>query len=112
MNKIRTFIRNLFYIVDTYGTTIRHLRQQVESLEDIIKERTTLNVDIGFKGANHVIVVGKFKGQDYIQTYDVGTEDLGQFVNILQRMAQHGTINKVDAPPQMRGGFKRDLFRL
>lgn len=117
MNKIKKFFKSLIYIVNNYEkqhllTTynIHALSDQIEGCEKIIKDRTNLNVDIGFKGANHVIVVGRYKGQDYIQTYDIRNTDLGEFIHILKRMEQYGEVARVDSPPNIKASFMRENF--
>lgn len=115
MDKIKKFFKSLIYIVNNYEkqhllTThnIHALSDQIEDCEKIIKERTEINIDIGFKGANHVIVVGKYKGQDYVQTYDIRNTELEEFIYILKRMEKYGEVARVDSPPSIKASFIRD----
>lgn len=113
-----TWFKRLFAIVRTYSTDIAKLNARIELLkgriaanEQIIRERTDIAVDVGFsrKDMNTVIVVGRFRGCDYVQTYQVRSDDLTGLIDRLRDMERHGVVRRADAPPHIIGAFKRDL---
>lgn len=103
------WIKTLRYVVKHYTADLALQRAQLRSLETVIKERTDIAVEVGYYGDNYVIVVGRFKGRDYIQTHRVQSTDLANLIEQLRAMEKFGTVRRVDAPPIIRGVF-RDHF--
>lgn len=113
-----TWFKTLFAVVRNYSTEVSQLKAKIAWLEghiaatnQIIRERTDIAVDVGFsrKDMNTVIVVGRFRGCDYVQTYQLAPDNIGDIINRLKEMERHGVVRRVDAPPHIVGAFKRDL---
>lgn len=77
----------------------------VEEGHHWVKQLTTIGVDIGFHPGgdnNWAIMVGKYKGRDYVQTFAMNGEDFRHVLDQLKALSKHGMVRMVDAPP----GFK------
>lgn len=102
------WLKKLKAIVDGYDNEMRNANARIAELEKLVRERTNIAVDVGFKSASHVIVVGRYKNADYVQTYALDTPDLAALIDQLRQMERHGAVRRVDAPPQFLAVFERD----
>lgn len=105
------FIKTLLYIVRNYSKDLTRLNRRCEAVEGIIRERTDIAADVSLskRGINSVIVLGRFRGCDYVQTFQLQPDDLESLIKQLQAMEKFGKVRLVDAPPQVAGVFKREL---
>lgn len=104
-----TWFKKLFEIVRDYDQRNDYNTQRVIDLEKILRDRTSLNVDIHHKGLNHVIMVGRYKNTDWIQTYTIDGKDFHHLVDQLKHMQRYGVVDRVDAPPQMSAAIRSSL---
>jgi len=104
------FFKKLKYIVTNYDRELLRVTRKVEQLEKVIADRTNIGVDVGFRDAHHVIVVGKYKGKDYIQTFDLREPELNMLVDKLRDMSKYGNVKRVDAPPIFKAVFEREKY--
>lgn len=102
------WLKKLKTIVGCYDADLRNAHTRIAELEKLVRDRTNIAVDVGFKSASHVIVVGRYKDADYVQTYALDTPDLAALIDQLRQMERHGVVRRVDAPPQFRAVFERD----
>jgi len=102
------WLKKLKAIVAGYDDGMRNANARIAEIEKLVRERTNIAVDVGFKSASHVIVVGRYKNADYVQTYALDTPDLAALIDQLRQMERHGAVRRVDAPPQFRAVFERD----
>lgn len=115
-----SWLRKLFGIVAAYDREktsleerMKYLQARVNCAEELIRDRTDIGVDMEFNpnnGANHIIVVGQYKGIDYVQSYCVDSRDFSHFVDILRGMRRYGSVKYVDAIPQFRAVIKREVL--
>lgn len=110
------WLRTLHRIICNYDWEIGRLRDRLEAeqgkrkqLEALLRERTSIAVDVGFKDACYVIVVGRYKGADYVQTFSINTPDMASLIEQLKQMERYGEVKRVDAPPQFRAVFQREF---
>lgn len=103
------WVKKLFYIVKNYSADVSSLRLQINNLEKILRDRTDISVDVSASrmDANHIIVVGRYKNIDYVQTFSLQNNDIGKLIDQLKEMERYGEIRKVDCPPPMRAVFKK-----
>ena len=101
------WFKKLFQIVRCYHGDISRLRlendrlvKEVVELTNVIKERTTIAVDVGYKGRSEVIVIGHYQGRDFIKSYNIRDNDFIGLVKQLKQMQKYGEIRYVD---EMRG---------
>ncbi|MFZ2982025.1 MAG: hypothetical protein WA085_13415 [Sphingobium sp.] len=102
------WLKKLKAIVSSYDADIRNAHARISELEKLVRERTNIAVDVGFKSANHVIVVGRYKNADYVQTYALDTPDLAVMIERLREMERYGKVARIDAPPVFKAVFERD----
>lgn len=106
------WINKLKTIVAGYDADLRNAHARIAELEKLVRDRTSIAVDVGFKSANHVVVVGRYRNADYVQTYVLDTQDLSGLIEQLRHMEKHGVVRRVDGPPVFRAVFERDIHRL
>lgn len=104
------WLRKLKAIVTNYEADLRNARARIAELEKLVKDRTNIAVDVGFRSASHVIVIGRYRNVDYVQTFEMDTPSLGSLIEQLRERERYGSVKRVDAPPQIRAVFKRDMW--
>ncbi|KKN66524.1 hypothetical protein LCGC14_0470580 [marine sediment metagenome] len=110
------WFKKLLKIVHDYDkdrlTDRSFLFQKIEDAEQFIRDRTTVDVDVGISPQNHssqIIVVGRYRNNDYIQTYQMPDHDFTALVEHLRELSKYATIQRIDAPYGMKEMFPRDL---
>lgn len=95
------WLSNLFYVVRNF-----------KSLERLIGDRTTIDVDIHtMRGKCTIILIGKYRNVDYIQTYEVRNSDFDYLVKLLRDMTKdYGILRRVDAMPSIRASVIRETL--
>ena len=103
------WLKKLKSIVAGYDADLRNAHARIAELEKLVRDRTNIAVDVGFRSMNHVIVVGRYKGADYVQTYTLDTPDIAALIDQLRQMERHGAVRRVDAPPPFRAVFEHEF---
>lgn len=103
------WLKTLRRIVGAYSSDQLAMHNRILELEALVRERTNIAVDVGFRECNHVIVLGRYKGADYIQSYSVQSDSLAHLVDQLKQMERFGNVRRIDAPPQFRAAFARNF---
>lgn len=103
------WLKKLIAIVAGYDADIRNAHARIADLERLVRDRTNIAVDVGFKSASHVIVVGRYKNADYVQTYTLDTPDLASLIGQLKQMERCGVVRRLDGPPMVRAVFEREF---
>jgi hypothetical protein len=109
LKKLRRIVADYDRDLESLAAAVKAERAQRQALETILRERTDIAVDVGFKSPSHVIVVGRYKDQDFVQTYSIATPDLAALIDQLKAMERYGVVRQIDAPPQFRGVVKREI---
>lgn len=102
------WFKKLKAIVRNYDTDRRTVDSRITELEKLIKDRTNIAVDANFNDASHVIVIGRYKNADYVQTFKIDASSLGGLIEQLRAHERHGSVKRVDVPPQFRAVIGRD----
>lgn len=104
---IRWF-KKLFQIVRFYDIDLNEnirkyelLKREHDELVSIIKERTSIGVDVGYKGGSYVILMGHYRGRDYIQSHRVNSDDFIGLIQQLKQMEKYGEVCYVDEIPNV-----------
>jgi hypothetical protein len=103
------WLKKLKAIVAGYDADLRNAHARIAELEKLVRDRTDIAVDVGFKNESHVIVMGRYKNADYVQSYALNTPDFAALIDQLRNMKRHGTVRWTDAPPQFRAVFEREV---
>jgi len=105
VKKIIERFKKLWAIADDYDSDIRVLERRIETATDLIRDRTNVHVDIApsARQPHQVIVIGRYRGKDYIQTYSIHEDSFVGLVHQLKDMERHyGAVKRVDCTPHMR----------
>ena len=81
------------------------LEREVKEAVKIIKDRTDMHLDVSprMKGDPHqIILIGKYRNRDYIQTFAVPPEDFRGLVERCVEMQKYARRGRIDALPEMR----------
>jgi len=101
------WLKKLKEIVAGYDADLRTAHTRIAELEKLVKDRTNIAVDVGFRSASHVIVIGRYRNADYIQTFEMDTPSLDGLIEQLRERERYGSVKRVDAPPLFRAVFER-----
>jgi len=101
------WFRKLRVIVSSYNADLQNAHARIAELEKLVRDRTNIAVDVGFKSASHVIVVGRYKNADYIQSFEMREPDLAVLIDRLREQSRYGVVRRVDAPPAFTAVFER-----
>lgn len=106
---LRKLIRKLRWIAKTYDNNQKHIHARINDAEKIIKERTSIHVDLGIKTHHQIIVAGRYRNHDYVQTYAVQEKDIKYLIEMLRQMEKYGEVERVDGPYKMSACVKHEL---
>lgn len=121
-NNIKDFFQKLQYLLDNfqtikriiekYDSDIKYLECRASSLEDFVKSHVDIAVDINDSryGMNTVIVIGRYKKHDYVNCFQLQSEDIPHLVEQLKDMERYGKIRRVDSPIAFRGVIDRMIY--
>lgn len=107
---ITSLIRKAKHIVNNYHRDIAATNNRINAVEKLIRERTDIHASIGAGTGNFVIVVGRYKDNDYIQIVDMPQRDLDGFIKQLREYTRYGKARTLDAPPNFSAAFRRDVL--
>lgn len=105
-----SWIKKLKRIVTRYDADLQAAHARIAELEKLIRDRTDISVELGFRSATNVIVTGRYKNADYVQTFQINERDTGALVDQLREMQRFGVIRKIDCPPPLKAVFKREVM--
>lgn len=109
-------VENLSATIDQHRSITNSRLDQHETVilnaRDEIVRRTTVNADVHVKEqSSDIIVVGRYRGCEYVRIFSVRHSDTDYLVDQLKGMEQRhlGRIRRIDAPLGFREFFiKRD----
>lgn len=105
-----TWLKKLQNIVAHYTSDIVTLHRRITQLETMLRDRTDISMDISCrKDPNYVIMVGRYKNVDYVQTYSFAACDFEALIKYCNSIKKQGVIKVVDAPPIFRAVVSREL---
>lgn len=106
-----SWFKKLFRIVANYDSDAARIHNalsthqyQLRHATDLIKAHTNIAVDVGFHDAHHVIVVGRYRGQDYVNSFSIKESNFGHLIQQLKEMERYGTVRRMTS---LLGLFER-----
>lgn len=105
------WFKKLKRIIDGYDSDRDRLLERITIAEKIIKDRTDIHVDYHMKGQSFIFVSGRYRGMDYMQSFNVGDKDFRELVEILKQMSRHASVRRIDCPPSMKQVFEHELSK-
>lgn len=109
MKKLILWFCNLRRIVRRYDREVQHLHERISQLETLIRERTDIAVSAGFRQDSYIVVMGRYRGADYVETFRIADPALDYIVEILKSICKTADAKIVDAPPSFREVIKNQL---
>lgn len=105
------WFKRLLCVVRTYNKDRYKQWERIKALEQIIADRTELNVDMSpsMCNQNHVIVVGRYRNMDYIEVFTIAPGEFEHIICTLRHMERFGTVRRIDAPIAFRAIIERQL---
>ena len=84
--------------------------KEVLQAQKFIKHATTINADVSLshRDDSQIIVIGRYRSRDYIQTYTVSGDNFKGLIEQLKEMQKYGVVRRVDAIPAMREVIDRE----
>ena len=110
------WFKKLFYIVEHFDDIVASMDElgrdqvrvkwHVDEAVQTIKDRTTLHADVSHSRRdshmNQIIMIGRYRNRDYIQTYQVQPDDFEGLVRQCIEMQKYAYLSKIDAPYGMK----------
>lgn len=95
----------------SFNSRLGSVQRSVTDLERLIAKHTTVGASIGptMKDANYVIVLGRYRGTDYVDVHALHPGNFDHIVHELKSLTKRGEAFIVDAPRGMREVFKRKV---
>lgn len=87
--------------------SMNRLHDQMQILLQMIKEHTSVSADINFSGGSYIVLVGRYKNNDYIKISPLCGSDFACFAKQLEEMERYHRIDRIDSIPRLRGAFNR-----
>lgn len=89
----------------------RRLEGSIESLHKEIHamDKIDIDVDLGKRGRNTIILTGCYKGRGYVRFYDLPQDEFIHYVERTEHEKKHNLIRNVDCPPTMKAWFNFKL---
>jgi len=100
--KIIDRLRRLWKIAENYSKDLSHLAVRTDHLEKTINERTTVHVDVHHKKPCHVIVIGEYRGKDYVRGFEVDAKHLSELIDHLRRVYPYAKVGRMDMIPHVK----------
>lgn len=106
--KIETNLDALRLLIDNQ---VLRLEGRIDRGVNFIKERTTVDADVGIRGPNTIICIGRYRNNDYVRIFEHDSKDFESFIHQLESMRKYHQIRTVDCP-QYLGDFVARVNRV
>lgn len=92
-----------------YAIIERH-KCEFRTLVEVVREHTELNMDVSWNDRDRttVILIGRWKGKDSVQIYDLPGGDMAALRDMYQYRGRFAHGNKVDAAPGLKAVITSD----
>lgn len=75
-----------------------NVNETLITFEERLNIHTMIHTDIHTKQPTQVIVVGYYRGKDYVRCFDVPAESLDELVAILKELEPRARVGRMDMP--------------
>lgn len=105
-DRIRQRIRHALGIEELQND-VQRAEAEVKSLREELMRYATVDADLAYhpKDTSTVILMGRYKGQAYVQFHDVTSDAFVEVVDHVRFLAKHRQARYIDAPPVFRHVF-------
>ena len=94
-------LKILWAIAGSYTGDLGRIRGEIIRLQETMNERTTVHADIHHKRPSLVIVVGEYKGHDYVRAFQVTAESFPELIQILRGLEGRARVGRMDINPMI-----------
>jgi len=77
---------------------MRRLALRNRDLAERIGDRTMVHCDVHMQHASSVIVIGKYRGKDYVRCFSVNAKSIPELIEQLKQMERYAHIGRFDMP--------------
>lgn len=90
-------LNEIWNLPETIVKSHSDIHYALDWLEKRINQRTTVHTDIGWKGdQTQVIVVGRYKGKDYVRAFNVRPDSFHGLVDMLKEQEKYAKVGRND----------------
>ncbi len=116
--KIIQWFQTLFRIVRTYDVQsiedtarVTRLSKRIMDTEQVIRERTDLHVDVHNRGKSYAILIGEYRGRDYIKAFHVPHNSIPELIGQMRNLERYATTRRIDCHPFLDVAFEHEFKR-
>lgn len=109
MNKLLAWFKKLKQIVANYDADKANHVRWISEVEGLIRERTKTGIDVHFKSGSHVIVLGRYKGVDFVNSYVLRDHEFHEIVDHVKHLERTSQTKFIDTIPEFEAVFKKEL---
>lgn len=114
-NTIFNRIKEIWNLPQKYNAVLQSnsdIRSHFNSLNTKINELTTVHADVHMKGESQIIVIGRFKSNDYVRAFTVREESLIGLIELLKNEEHGAKVGRFDIRPGLNISalYPRDEF--
>ncbi len=92
-----------------YQSDISSLQSKIETLEERLRDHTTIGMDIDdVAGRSMVVVLGKYANNDYVRTYTISAPSFTHIIDELNMLDEIGKVKFVDVAPAFKAVIERN----
>lgn len=111
------FFKKLMLIVKNYDqhqlsveSEIAHLNSEMKRATEFIRERTEVHADIHMKSPAQVVMIGRYRGKDFVSIYDVGQGEFESLLGHLKQIDRYAKPGRFDSPwPEVNAVIDREF---
>ncbi|MCJ7434044.1 MAG: hypothetical protein MUO77_11205 [Anaerolineales bacterium] len=104
------FFKKLSWLVKNYDADMTRMGRRIAAAENVIRERTEVHADIHMKSPAQVIMIGQYRGKDFVNIYDVGQGDFETLLRHLKEVNRYATPGRFDMPwPMIKTVIDKEL---
>ena len=112
------WVRRLFNTVKTYHANMQIITAHVDEVERevnevlrYVKRATKVHVDVSAtqKGFTQVVIIGQYRGRDYVNTFNLRLSCIDELIDRLTQMSRYAGIGRIDAPHNIDATIKHSL---
>jgi hypothetical protein len=109
LKKLRAIVNGWDAYVSGVNARLGGMSNRCAAVEEIIRERTETHVDVHQHSPSQIIMVGRFRGKDFVSVYPVEDQEFEYLIKRLRDQSRFSRIGRVDAYPFVNAVIDREL---
>ncbi|MDZ5456969.1 hypothetical protein [Azohydromonas lata] len=111
LKRLKIATRNKLRVFLGYDAELLRLQQAQRALDHLVRERTDVHADVDLRGRSQVVLIGRYRGTDYVEIRPVAHEDLARLVDYLNTITPHARLGRVDVAQPYRAVVANHINR-